>query len=113
MLGEQEAILIRPPAGAGTTSAYAPTKTAFNGTSSAVVATGSNGLDIAGCWMTFLPTQDCHIRFGDSGVAAATISDMLFKAGVAVALWCSKNDATHYKVIRDVADGDLYAYRSG
>jgi hypothetical protein len=112
MLGEQEAILIRPPAGAGTGETCSPTKTSFTSASTAAVPTGSFGASVAGVWMTFIATQACHIRFGDVNVAAATSSDEPIGAWERVHYWCSNKDATHFRVIRDTADGDLYSRRS-
>ena len=113
MPGEQEAIHIRPPAGYGSGSTYAVLKVAFTGTSSAAEVTPANGLDIAGCWVTFKADQACYFRVGNSAVGAATSDDWELAAGEEKSYFCSKNDGTHVRVIRKSADGTLKMYRSG
>jgi hypothetical protein len=104
----QEAIRVRTPS-----ATRAPIVQAFTAASTAAVATGvATGCDSNGRWFTFLPTQDCHIIFGDATVAAASASSMLFNAGVRVELWLARSTDTHFRVIRDTADGTLYLYPS-
>lgn len=58
-------------------------------------------------------TQDVHVCFGVANVGAATTADMIFKAGVEEEFWCNQAEETHFRAIRDAADGDLYWWVSG
>jgi hypothetical protein len=110
-----EAVARRPPHGASTTTSSpnrAVTKTATTNTTTAAVSLGlsANG---SGAYFTFAASQDAHIRFGPSTVAACTTGDYLLRAGVAEEFWCESNEDTHFTAIRDAADGSIYWWRSG
>jgi hypothetical protein len=114
MLGEQEAILIRPPAGVATANnPRAITNISFTNTSTTAQALPSSGLNIHGCWVAFKSNQDCRLRVEDANVGAATSSDYLLKANDEKSWWCSSVSETHVRVIRDSADGVLQVYRNG
>lgn len=63
-----------------------------------------------GVWATFSCTQNFHIRFGGSGVGAAVTTDMMFFAGTHM-LWVPAKH-THFRAIRNSADGTLTWYTS-
>lgn len=80
------------------------TATSFTVTSTAAVQIHSGG---KGKYIVyFIPTQKCYIKFGTSGVAAATSNDWPLLANQAVRLVIS-DDSNYFTVIRDSADGTL------
>lgn len=80
------------------------TATAFTVTSSSAVQIHSGG---TGKYIVyFIPTQNCYIKFGTSGVAAATSSDWPLVANQMVRFVIS-NDSNYFTVIRNSADGTL------
>jgi hypothetical protein len=87
---------------------------AFTSSSTAAVATGASSEcgDADGGWYTFIPTEDCHILWGKSDVAAATTSQMFYPAGVEFSKWLSAKEDSHLRVIRNSADGSLYWHKS-
>ena len=67
----------------------------------------------SGGWYTFVPTQDCHIIWGDADVADADTDEMFYAAGVEFSRWLSAADDSHLSVIRAGADsGALYWHKS-
>lgn len=106
-----EAIARRPPRGQGTGEDGANNTVAVTSASTAAQSLGQvqNG---SGFWVTMVCTQDAHVRFGISTVGASTTSDYLLRAGVAEEFWCESNLDTHFRVIRDTADGTLHWFRS-
>jgi hypothetical protein len=108
-----EAIARRPPRGNATSDVGANNTVATAAASTAAQSLGQvspgNG---SGFYVTMVCTQDAHIRFGISTVAAATASDYLLRAGIGEEFWCESSDDTHFRVIRDTADGTLHWYRS-
>lgn len=75
---------------------------AFTATSTAAVDTGSLHGEVL-----FYATTQCHIRFGTSSVGAATANDFPIPAGQIIRLRCDHR-ATHFRVIRSSADGNLH-----
>lgn len=81
------------------------TNTAFTGTSSAEVAIGTLSLSRE---IMMIASQRCHIRFGATGLSAAAVgagvlplaADERFHMKVPAGV-------THFRVIRDSADGVL------
>ena len=108
MIG-REAVVARVP------SADRPAHTqAFTAASTAAVLTGTS-TECGGCdggWYTFVPTQDCHIIWGKSDVAAATSSQMFYPASCSFDKWLSAKLETHLRVIRSTADGTLFWHKS-
>lgn len=80
-----------------------PTNTAFTATSTAEVAIGAGpGANL----LRMTPSTACRIRFGTSGLGAASASDAPLEAGVQ-RIFTIGNDCTHFRVIRQTADGVL------
>lgn len=84
----------------------AATRTAVGSTSSAAVAIGT--LSTSREVMLIASTR-CMIKFGNSGVAAAAVNDADVLALPADAMFHMRIPAgvTHFRVIRDTADGFL------
>ena len=80
------------------------TATAFTSTSTSAVQINSTGQGRQ--IVTFLPTQNCFIKFGNASVAAATSSDWPLVANVSVDFEVS-DDSSYFTVIRNSADGTL------
>jgi hypothetical protein len=108
-----EAVARRPPRGNASGDVGANNTVAITSASVAAQSLGqaspANG---SGFYVTMVCSQDAHVRFGTSAVAAATTSDWLLRAGVAEEFWCESNDDTHFRAIRDAVDGTLYWFRS-
>ena len=106
-----------PPHGQGAAEARSNVHTATSNVSTAAVAIVSpatsataprTGADHAQI-VTMVANQDVRIRFGVSDVGAATTSDFLIPKNVIVSWLCGDAD-THFRVIRDSADGALEWY---
>jgi hypothetical protein len=105
----REAIQVRTP------HADRPVHTqAFTSSSTAAVLTGVSTEcgSTDGAWYTFVPSEDCHIIFGESTVAAASTSQMFFAAGVEFTRWLSRTKDAYLRVIRNSTDGTLYWHKS-
>ena len=95
------------------------TATAFTATSTAAVSLGfiaASATTIGQLhseWFSFVADQDVHIVFGDANVAAATTSRRRLFAGQEYQWECTPSRETHFRVIRNSADGTLYWGRSG
>lgn len=107
-----EAIRVRPPHGQGTSDKRKANIQAVSSSSTSAVALGLS-VSSGGEWVTLVSTEDAHIRFGTSGVGAATTSDYFLPAGQERAFYCLVNEDTHFRVIRATADGNLHWYISG
>lgn len=93
---ESRALRVRPPTSVNTVSV----------TSSASAA---QALSVTGRYVTFYSTTLCHVLFGTSAVANPTTSSWPVPAGQYVTWRVPANsDITHFKVIRNAADGTLY-----
>lgn len=112
--GLTEAISRRPPRATGDTapSGGANFQTAFNATSVTNVAVLPSGAPIqGGCWVTFVASAGCRIRFGITpGAAVAT--DALLPAGSVQDFWIAYPDDANFSVIQDTASGNLDRFRS-
>lgn len=79
------------------------TKTAFTSSSSGAVAIGTGVRKVY-----MYATQLCHVKFGtSSSVGNATTSDLPVAAGLPY-VFDLKGGVTHFKVIRNASDGDLF-----
>jgi len=105
MMGEAEFYAQRPPTASGTSRA--PTATTSLVASSAAIALPTCQGEL-GQLIAMSNAQNYRIVFGASGVAAADGNSMLFPLGLQT-LWVPK-ELTHYRVIRDTADGLLTVY---
>jgi hypothetical protein len=101
-----EAVARRPPRGIGPGAAR---RLAVSGTSTPALPLGFGDNSF---FITIVSTQDAHIRFGASDVAAATATDWPLRAGQAEEFWCEANEDTHFTVIQDAVGGFVYWYRS-
>ena len=109
---DRNTVRIRPPHGQATGDRNANVRTATAVASTAAIAVSSNMPTGGGLWITMICTAACRIRFGDSTVGAATASDHLIPANTYVQYWCHSVFETHFRVIRDSADGLLDHYVS-
>jgi hypothetical protein len=85
----------------GAVAVIATTNLSVTNTSSA--ATLLPGDLEAGMPYRFMTTTDCYLVFGESGMAAADANDQLEPAGGGFGK--VPNGATHFRVIRVLADG--------
>lgn len=117
VLGEQEAILFTVPRGFGSGEQGETKVVATSGSSSlaqpiqgAVPASGFIGT--SGFWYTWVASEDCHIRIGDSNVVAATTSDWPLFKGAEMNRWIRIGIDTHFTVIQELTAGKVYHGRS-
>lgn len=117
--GLTEAILRRAPRASDATGVDSVGKnfqtTMPAATSVTNVAVLPSGAPISGgCWVTFVPSADCRIRFGTAaapGVTAAVAADALFAAGQTQEFWIAYPDDANFSVI-STAGGLLDRWRS-
>jgi hypothetical protein len=104
-----EAISRTTPCGAGTGLVGAAQSLAFTGTSSAETAVDASIQ--MGAWVTFTADQDCFIRFGPTGLAAAAAGDFPLFQGTQQEWWV-ETDRNAFRVIQKTTAGTLSWYRS-
>lgn len=112
--GQAQAIARRPPQGNGTGDPLSVIASVIGASGSTPELVVSSGIPACGCWVTFSPSVDCYIRFGElPGMAVATTNDFLMPANSTHDWWLSKAGRCNYfSVIRAVGDGVLKRYRS-
>lgn len=115
-VGLTEAILRRPPRGAASAQDGQNHVTTVVAASTTALVLPTLAPTSGGCWVTFVSTSDCFIRFGYTAgttpVGSATTSDYFMAAGVEEEFWISFPDDASFSVIRSTADGNLYRFRS-
>ena len=103
------AVAVTPPTNATTTRVFnfgAAIRQAFTATSTAAIALPTLG---ATREIRFAPGARCWIRFGDSGVAAAEAAANSFPLEANYPeLFPVPVGATHFRIIRDTADGSIH-----
>lgn len=88
-------------------------KTNFTAVSTAATEVASLGIPFKGAWFTFVPSADCYIVFGRSDLPAASAANGYpLVAGVEYNWWINDTEETHFRVIRNAADGVITRYRS-
>jgi hypothetical protein len=112
MRGLQEAITVRAPHGNGTTDKRRVYTVAVGAASTAEQETTVSAPGV-GEWVTFVADTDCFVRFGVTGVGAATSSDWPMLSGVPQAFFIEPNEDRFFRAIRSTADGTLKWYISG
>lgn len=114
MLGQQEAICICPPHGAGTGHPQAPGSFAFTTVASAEQqALPGVGIPISGCFITWFSTSDVRIRFGRQGlVGSAASGDIILPAGQFVNWRHNQIEDAYYSVQGVTASGTLLHWKS-
>lgn len=112
MEGLADFVRMWPPAGNGTTNANQVYTTAFTGTSTAeaLVIPSFTAID-TGMAVAFICDADCHIRFGATGMGAATTSDWYLPAG-REKVWRLAPQLIYFRVIQHTATGNLYRFKA-
>lgn len=114
--GLTEAILRRAPRASDATGVDSVGKNFQTTMGAAVsvtnVATLPSGAPTSGgCWVTFVPSADCRIRFASGNPGAAVAADALFAAGQTQEFWIAYPDDANFSVI-STAGGLLDRWRS-
>lgn len=112
--GLAQAIAKRPPQGNGTGDVLSVHSTNVGAIASAPELVIAGGIPACGCWVTFISSTDCYIRFGESAdMDVAASGDYLVPANQAHDWWLSRAGRCNYfSVIRLSGDGVLKRYRS-
>ncbi len=106
-------VRIRPPHGEASGDRNASQAVAITAASTAaqpLVPAGQTQPLGGGMWIAWKCTSAFRIRVGTSTVGAATANDYFVAAGEEFQRWCLSREDTHFRAIRDTADGTLTWY---
>jgi len=110
------AALVSAPTGNAVTSPpeeakHAAKTAALTSTSTTAQAIGQSTARGAREYVTLVSTTEFHIRFGIAAVGVSTVSDMYFPADTVIQIALNPR-MTHFRAIRNSADGTLHYYLS-